>query len=288
METPSDEKFEKVVSEDGTPIAVWRSGAGPPLVLVHGTAADHTRWAPVLPALEERFTVLAIDRRGRGPSGDADDHALEREVQDVAAVIDWAGNGVNVLGHSYGHIQMTRWRWLPEAAPNERSFLEWFYLWIYTPRAHNDGTVDQIIEEVLAFPHKQSTEDLQRAGSLDTTDRLSEITAPTLVLAGGRDLNSRPELCRAAAELIPGARFEVMKEEARQPSRRSRTSGTPGSTPSGARSRRGASRCLDPAVASALRQRPVAARALAHTPGTAPTCRRRGRRQLGRAGCPAP
>jgi pimeloyl-ACP methyl ester carboxylesterase len=112
-------------------------------------------------------------------------------------------------------------RWLVEVAPSERAFLEGFFLWIYTPRAHNDGTVDQIIEEVLAFPHKQRTEDLQRfldaLTGHDTTDRLPQIAAPTLVLAGGRDLNARPELCRAVAELIPGARFEVMAEEAHQP-----------------------------------------------------------------------
>lgn len=93
-----------VVSPDGTSIAVWRSGEGPPLVLIHGAAADHNRWAPVLPALEERFTVLAIDRRGRGQSGDADDYALEREFEDVVAVVESAGEGVNVLGHSYGGI----------------------------------------------------------------------------------------------------------------------------------------------------------------------------------------
>jgi pimeloyl-ACP methyl ester carboxylesterase len=93
-----------VVSQDGTSIAVWRSGGGPPLVLIHGAAADHHRWAPVLPALEERFTVLAIDRRGRGQSGDADDYALEREFEDVVAVVESAGEGVNVLGHSYGGI----------------------------------------------------------------------------------------------------------------------------------------------------------------------------------------
>jgi pimeloyl-ACP methyl ester carboxylesterase len=91
-----------VVSSDGTSIAVWRSGAGPPLVLIHGAAADHNRWAPVLPALEERFTVLAIDRRGRGQSGDADDYTLEREFEDVVAVVESATEGVNVLGHSYG------------------------------------------------------------------------------------------------------------------------------------------------------------------------------------------
>jgi pimeloyl-ACP methyl ester carboxylesterase len=62
-------------------------------------------------------------------------------------------------------------RWLVEVAPSERAFLERFFLDIYTPRAHNDGTVDQIIEEVLAFPHKQSTEDLQHfpTPSLTTT-----------------------------------------------------------------------------------------------------------------------
>jgi pimeloyl-ACP methyl ester carboxylesterase len=95
---------EEVVSADGTPIAVWRTGEGPPLVLVHGAAADHGRWAPVLPALEERFTVLAMDRRGRGGSGDAEDYAIEREYEDVAAVVEWAGDGVDLLGHSHGGV----------------------------------------------------------------------------------------------------------------------------------------------------------------------------------------
>jgi pimeloyl-ACP methyl ester carboxylesterase len=94
----------EVVSQDGTPIAVWQSGEGPPLVLIHGAAADHNRWAPVLPAFEERFTVFAIDRRGRGRSGDASGYALEREYDDVVAVVESAGEGVSVLGHSYGGI----------------------------------------------------------------------------------------------------------------------------------------------------------------------------------------
>jgi pimeloyl-ACP methyl ester carboxylesterase len=94
----------KIVSEDGTPIALWRSGDGPPLVLIHGAAADHNRWAPVLPALEERFTVFPVDRRGRGRSGDTADYALEREYEDIVAIVESAGGGVNVLGHSYGGI----------------------------------------------------------------------------------------------------------------------------------------------------------------------------------------
>jgi pimeloyl-ACP methyl ester carboxylesterase len=115
-------------------------------------------------------------------------------------------------------------RWLVEVAPSERAFLEGFFLAIYTARAHNDGTVAQFIEEVLAFPYKQKTEDVQRFldafvdhDTTDPTERLPQIAAPTLVLAGGRDPTARPPLCRAVAELIPDARFEVMEEEAHQP-----------------------------------------------------------------------
>ena len=86
-------------------------------------------------------------------------------------------------------------RWLVEVAPSERAFLEAFFLDIYTARAHNEGTVEQIIEEVLAFPYTQATEDLQRPLDAfmdhDASDRLPEISAPTLVLAGGRDSTSR-------------------------------------------------------------------------------------------------
>jgi pimeloyl-ACP methyl ester carboxylesterase len=93
-----------VLSRDGTPLAVFVSGSGPPLVVVHGTSADHTRWAPILGALEARFTVHAMDRRGRGQSGDHASYALEREFEDVAAVIDSIGGPVSLLGHSYGAI----------------------------------------------------------------------------------------------------------------------------------------------------------------------------------------
>jgi pimeloyl-ACP methyl ester carboxylesterase len=95
---------ESATSKDGTPIAYWCSGEGPPLVLVHGAPADHSRWAPVMPAFEQRFTVCAIDRRGRGGSGDSGDYALEWEFEDVAAVVDSLGEPANLLGHSYGAL----------------------------------------------------------------------------------------------------------------------------------------------------------------------------------------
>src|SRR5215813_2457638 len=96
--------MEKILSKDGTPIAYQRSGAGAPLVLVHGTGGASVRWKPILPALEQHFTVYAVDRRGRGESGEAASYAIEREFEDVAAVVDSIGNEVNLLGHSFGAI----------------------------------------------------------------------------------------------------------------------------------------------------------------------------------------
>jgi pimeloyl-ACP methyl ester carboxylesterase len=91
-------------SKDGTAIAFERQGKGAPLVLVHGTTGTGKRWAPVLPLLAGRFTVLCIDRTGRGESGEHPSYAIEREFEDVAAVIDSFGEPVNLLGHSFGAI----------------------------------------------------------------------------------------------------------------------------------------------------------------------------------------
>ena len=96
--------MEHVTSKDGVHIAYERCGQGPPLVLVHGSAADHTRWRPILQIMERHFTVYAVDRRGRGQSGDAEPYSIEREYEDVVAVVDSISGPVNLLGHSYGAI----------------------------------------------------------------------------------------------------------------------------------------------------------------------------------------
>ena len=93
-----------VPSRDGTPIGFDRSGSGPCLVLVHGGGADRTRFAPVLPAFEAVRTVLNVDRRGRGLSGDSAVYALDREVDDIAAVCAAAAPPVDVFAHSFGAI----------------------------------------------------------------------------------------------------------------------------------------------------------------------------------------
>lgn len=100
--------MDTVTSTDHTTIAYWTSGDGPPSVAVHGTTADHTTWRMVAPLLEPHLRVHAMDRRGRGSSGDAPAYALEREFEDVAAVVrgcaDAAGEPVGLLGHSFGGL----------------------------------------------------------------------------------------------------------------------------------------------------------------------------------------
>lgn len=93
-----------VTSTDGTQVAVWQHGSGPALVAVHGTTADHSRWMHVAPRLAFQFTVYLMDRRGRGRSGDAPSYSLEREAEDIRAVVRHAGERVTLLGHSYGAL----------------------------------------------------------------------------------------------------------------------------------------------------------------------------------------
>ncbi|WP_372492007.1 alpha/beta fold hydrolase [Kineosporia corallincola] len=93
-----------VVSADGTPIAYSRTGSGPALVLVDG-AFGHRAFGPnenLAPVLAHRFTVYTYDRRGRGGSSDAEPFAVEREYEDLAAVIGEAGGDAFVYGISSG------------------------------------------------------------------------------------------------------------------------------------------------------------------------------------------
>jgi 3-oxoadipate enol-lactonase len=242
------------VSVGDLDIWIEQVGEGPDVLLIGGLGDTVESWQYQLDGLADRYRLTAFDNRGAGrtamPEGPA---SMEAMADDAAAVLQALDiRSAHVAGFSGGsiisqelalrHPELVRslvlqstwpvmdtyyrsWvrfvRRFVDVAPSERAFLEDFYLWIYTARAHNDGTVDRIIEEVLAFPHKQANEDVQSFLDAlidhDTTDRLPQITAPTLVLAGGRDMGARPPLCRAVADLIPGALFEVLEEEAHQP-----------------------------------------------------------------------
>jgi len=90
-------------SSDGTLLACTVGGAGPAIVMVHGSGTSATQFAPLRPLLEPDFTVVAFDRRGHGASGDSSAYALEREVEDIAAVVAATGAAA-VFAHSYGAV----------------------------------------------------------------------------------------------------------------------------------------------------------------------------------------
>ena len=235
-------------------IWVEQVGSGPDVLLLGGAGDTVESWSFQLDGLADRYRLTAFDNRGAGRTAMPDQPlTVAAMADDAAAVLEALGiASAHVAGFSGGSIAaqelalrrpdlvrslvlqgtwarpdsyLRTWlrfvSWLAAAAPGEREFLEGFFLDVYTPRAHDDGTVGAFIEQAIAFPHKQSAEDLQRyLGALvdhDTTDRLPQVTAPTLVLAGGVDLVGRPELGRVVAGTIPGARFEVWETEAHQP-----------------------------------------------------------------------
>jgi pimeloyl-ACP methyl ester carboxylesterase len=237
-------QVEIITSKDGTPIAYRRSGEGPPLVLVHGAASDRGRWSPVLPALEERFTVYAIDRRGRGGSGDADGYAIEREYEDVAAVVDSLGEPVYLLGHSYGALCAL------EAAlltPNVRKLV------LYDPgievagqeiyphevidrlealldKGDRDGIVVTTMREVaglspevveymrsqpvwqarVAAAHTIPRELRAVKAYRFDPERFRDLGMPTLLLSGGVSPTALRKAAEAADEALPNSRLVVM------------------------------------------------------------------------------
>jgi pimeloyl-ACP methyl ester carboxylesterase len=91
-----------VTSADATRIAYDRDGEGDPLILVSGILCDREKLRPLARTLARQFSVINYDRRGRGQSGDATSYSIEREVEDIGALIAAAGGAVSVYGHSSG------------------------------------------------------------------------------------------------------------------------------------------------------------------------------------------
>ncbi|GAA3306626.1 alpha/beta fold hydrolase [Nonomuraea dietziae] len=244
----------EAIDVNGTRMWVERRGRGSDVLLIAGLSDPAEAWQAQLDGLADRYRLIAFDNRGAGrtplPQGRlsvplmADDAAALLRALDVPAahVAGFSGGSLIAQELALRHPGLVRslvlmstfarsdayframtgfWRWMVEAAPSPRAMLEAFFLWVYTPRAHADGTVERMIEEALAFPHQQSVEAFQRQleafETHETLDRLREIAVPTLVLAGEMDRATPPRLGREVAEAISGAVFEVLPGEAHQP-----------------------------------------------------------------------
>jgi pimeloyl-ACP methyl ester carboxylesterase len=233
-------KLETIRSADGTAIGFRAVGDGPPLLLVHGAAADHRRWAPIVEPLSRRFRVLLMDRRGRGHSGDADDYAIEREYEDVDAVIAHVG-GAAVLGHSYGGVcaleaaargaPITKLviyeapvgylQSPPEVVAELQSLLERDErdLLLQTFMREVAGLSREQIEAMRAMPAWAAR--LEVAGTIPreerenreysfAPERFAGVTTPTLILQGGDSSDAFKAGCAAIAGALPDARLVLL------------------------------------------------------------------------------
>lgn len=100
--------METALSADGTALAFDRFGDGPPLIMVAGAFNTRSTTEPLGRALAKDFTVLNLDRRGRGDSGDTLPYAIEREIEDLEALVTAAGGSASVFGYSSGAMLALR------------------------------------------------------------------------------------------------------------------------------------------------------------------------------------
>ena len=164
------------------------------MLLLCGLGDPIEAWADQLDGLAGRYRLIAFDNRGVGQTKlTARGSSIATMADDAAAVVRALGTtAAHVMGFSGGsavaqelalrHPERVRslvlmstyaradaywrallgsWRVLAESAPSERAMLEAFYLWIYTPHAHETGMVERLIEEVMEFEHPQATDEFQ-------------------------------------------------------------------------------------------------------------------------------
>lgn len=238
----TDLEKQTVVSPDGTEIGTVRLGSGEPLVLVHGAWNWREHWQPVAEELEDTNACWVMDRRARGDSSDGDDYSLDREVEDVVAVLETAGDGASLLGHSSGAIYAL------EAA--RRSPVAG--LVVYEPplrwaeRGDPDGIVDRIrallddgraeraaelffaeegrldddgLAMLKTLPEWERMVELAPIcvrewdailGAKLTVDRYGDLSAPTLLLAGSENLHHPSMATGRLADTLPDARTAVL------------------------------------------------------------------------------
>ncbi|WP_163510288.1 alpha/beta fold hydrolase [Fodinicola acaciae] len=232
--------MEKVSSADGTVIAYERTGSGPALVLVTGAFCDRQSSATLAEKLTG-YTVYRYDRRGRGDSGDTQPYATQREIEDLAAIVEAAGEPAYVFGHSSGAVLA-----LEAAAygvPMRR-------LAVYEPpytgggepaeptaarlaelaaTGHRDQAAEEFLrltgmpaevvghiktspgwQPMLAIAHTLAYDVRLCDDGLVHADRLSRISVPTLVMAGGNSAPWAEQAADAVAAAVPGARTRVV------------------------------------------------------------------------------
>jgi pimeloyl-ACP methyl ester carboxylesterase len=237
--------METVTSKDGTTIAFDRIGSGPPVILVSGGSVDRMANAPLGDQLGTDFTVFNYDRRGRGPSGDTPPYAIEREIEDIEAVIEAAGGEAGIYGSSSGAVlamlaagaglplpKVAMWEppYLPDDYPRRppTDTAERFETMVAEGR--RGDAVEFFMAEVVGLPPEfvagarqqpfwEATEGLAHTLAYDArimgdyripADRAAGVKAETLVIAGGADMPFMRDTAQALADALPDGHVSLL------------------------------------------------------------------------------
>jgi pimeloyl-ACP methyl ester carboxylesterase len=238
-----------VTSKDGTTIAFDKEGDGPALILVDGAMGTRASGSkPELATLlSPYFAVYSYDRRGRGDSGDTKPYAVDREVEDIAAVIDEAGGSAYLFGHSSGGclaldaavklgdkvgklaIYEAPYNDDPEAQKVWREYIKNLTEALSANRRGDAvalfmalvGLPAARIEEVRHMPFFSGMEAVAATLAYDHTaimgkdgtiprERAARVHVPTLVMAGGNGLPFMLVTATTLSKVIPGAELRVL------------------------------------------------------------------------------
>lgn len=229
--------METVTSRDGTEIAFDRIGSGPPVILVSGGSVDRMSNAGLAQELASDLRVLNYDRRGRGPSGDTQPYAIEREIEDIAAVLEAAGGEAGIYGSSSGAVlamlaagaglalpKLAMWEppYIPEGWPRPPEDQVEQYETMVAEGRRGDA-VEFFMAKVVGMPPEfvagarsqpwwGATEALAHTLAYDARimgdyripmDRVAEVKAETLVIAGGADMPFMRETAQALGDALP-------------------------------------------------------------------------------------
>lgn len=237
--------METVTSNDGTTIAFDRSGDGPPIVLVSGGSTDRMANAPLGALLASDFTVFNYDRRGRGPSGDTAPYAVEREIDDIAAVIGAAGGSALLYGTSSGAVlafdavarglpvtKLAMWEppfSLDETMRPPLDQVERYEAMLAEGRRGDAveyfmskvvGLPDEFVAQARTAPFWAGQEALAHTLPYDARvmgdysvplDRAGAVAAPTLIMTGGQSFPFMRDAAEALAEALPNGRTLVLE-----------------------------------------------------------------------------
>ena len=237
--------METVTSSDGTRIAFDRLGDGPPVVLVCGQSTTRSSNAALAALLAPDFTVLNYDRRGRGDSGDTLPYAVEREVEDIDALVSEAGGSASVFGVSSGAAlaleaaasglaidKLAFWEPpfdAPEGRRPPRDLAQRYEEMIAEGRrgdvieyfmANVVGLPPEFVAHAKTQPFWQAQEALAHTLVYDTivmgdgslpTERAAAVPVPTLALAGGESFPFMRQAARTLAEAMPNARARTLE-----------------------------------------------------------------------------